>query len=292
MRLFKKILAPQVVNSVSQGSIQAATARQVVQLMNLTNTNSGNTGDAFLLSTADLQEMARVVSAFDPTGTLVGGNTSANTRRLMVNSVKTCITMKNMSNVPLTITLYDLQPRKDGGGIGATPYDGYNPGAAWTLGLQEQAVSIGTNQNNLYEQFPGATPYQSVRFCQTWIIKRKSKFMLHPGSNHKHYITIKPGYMFNVAGFTAQAWMRYMTTCVMAVVEGGVVHQTAGPTISPVTLSPGLLDYVSETQYKFTAMEKSRTAYTQYSDLNTLPSATQATIVEDTDTVGTYAQVV
>lgn len=298
MRAFKKILAPQVVNSVTQGSIQSATARQTVTLVNLTNTNSTSTGDGYLMSFADLSELARVTSAFDPNNTaaIVGGNSSFNTRRLMVNSVTTCVTMKNMSNVPLTITLYDVSPRKDGGGVGVTPYDGFSPTAAWRNGLIDQAVGqdLGLNQNALFETFPGATPYQSQRFCQTWIIRRKTKFMLHPGSNHKHYIKLKPAHMFNVAGFASQAWMRYITTALMAVVEGGVVHQTGGPlpASGPVTLSPGLLDYVTETQYKFTAMEKSRTAYVQYTDLNTLGSGTQATIVEDTDTVGNYAQVV
>lgn len=293
MRLFKKILAPQVINSVTSGSIQSITARQVVGLMNLTNTNSGQVGDAYLLSQNDLREMSLVTGAFDPT-TTIGGNGGSTTRRLWVQSVKTCITMKNMSNVPLTITLYDVQPRKDGGDNSGTasPYGGFNPVTSWSNGLADQAVTVnGPTQNGFAEQFPGATPYQSQRFCQMWQIKRKSKFMIHPGSNHKHYITLKPAYLMNAAGFSAQAWMRNLTTCVMVVVEGGVVHVTGTtPPALPITYSPGLLDYISETQYKFTAVEKSRTAFLQYSDLNTVTS-NQATIVEDTDTVATYAQV-
>ncbi|UBJ26226.1 putative capsid protein [Red panda feces-associated circular DNA virus 11] len=285
MKGFKKILAPQVLNSIAQTNVTTVVSRQKPQHLLAYYGSTGTT--VALCSNSDLTDCQKILGATEPTPATQGsaGNTTANTRKMMLTRLSAKYRLKNQTSVPITVTLYDCVARRD------MQAGGLEPVNVWNLGMTEEAVGItgaNANANTQLEQFPGATPFQSQLFCQTWKVARKSKFVLHPGSEHNHFITIKPGGLISNDYISRFLYLRGLSTVVMAVVEGGVIQDTTTP--FNISTSSAELDCICETRYSFTAMEKSRTAFTQYS---LLPSTvtTEGTILEDTDAVSTAARV-
>lgn len=274
MRGFKRILAPQILNSVCGGSISTVANRQTPAQL-LAYTGSGGFNSTYLMSLVDNGDMAQVLSALDPATTVSGSNLTGNTRRYMIDSIRAKYQLKNQTTIPITVTLYDCVARRD------NTSDSFSPTFAWTQGIADEAVNVGSNQVNAQgSQFPGAKPFQSQLFCQRWKVKRGTTFILHPGATHCHYITIKPSGLCNFEYTGKNAYIKGLTTCLMAVLKGGVAASSLNA--ADVGESIAEVQYVTETQYKFKAMEKSRTALTQF---NTLAGLADRTINEDTDTI-------
>lgn len=271
MRGFKRVLAPQVLNSVCGGFITTAANIQTPNLVNLYTGLSG--ASKYLMSLGDNADMCTVLQALDP-ATTVSGQSSTNTRRYFVDSVRSKIQLKNQTTVPITVTLYDVSARRDNG------TDSFDPLLVWSAGLGDQFVNVGTTANIQGNQFPGARPFQSQAFCQRWVVKASKTFILHPGATHCHFITIRPKGLLNAELTRLNSYVKGLTTALICVIKGGVAASTAATSLVGESLAR--LDYVTETQYKFRAMEKSRTAMTQF---NTLSGNADRTINEDQDTV-------
>lgn len=274
MRGFKRILAPQILNSVCGGSISTVANRQTAYQLNA-YTGSGAIGSTYLMSLTDNGDMAQVLNSLDPATTISGSNLTTNTRRYFVESIRAKYQLKNQTTIPITVTLYDCVARRD------NTSDTFSPTFTWTQGIADEAVNVGSNQVNAQaSQFPGAKPFQSQLFCQRWKVKRGTTFILHPGATHCHYVTIKPSGLCNFEYTGKNAYIKGLTTSVMAVLKGGVAASSLNA--ADVGESIAEINYVTETQYKFKAMEKSRTALTQF---NSLAGLADRTINEDTDTI-------
>lgn len=284
---YKKIAAPCFLNvatsqRVSSGLVLSG-VQQVVDLF----AYQGATAVQEVPTPGRLQliDMLNILSATDPTpATTIGGaNLTANTRKIMIKSMVTRYTMKNVTNIPIRIILYDCVSRRDG-----TLFTG--PTAAWNQGITNEFVAIpgGANQNTLTSRFPGSTPFQSQQFCQLYKVRRVTKFELHPGSVHVHIVSTKPGGLMSAEYINNETFYKGLSTSVMAVITGGVVDDFgAGGTSSLVSTSAFALDVVAETRSSFTSMERSRSNYVQYNFLSTVvPLAQQFNTLEDTDATG------
>lgn len=273
MKGFKKVLAPQILNSVCGGSISTVANRQTPYILNLyTGTTAAST---YLMSASDNNDMNQILSGLDPSATIVGPNSTALTRRYMVESIRCKVQLKNQTTIPITLTLYDCVARRDN----AT--DSFNPLVTWNGGILDEVIPVGvTNSNAQGSGFPGAKPFQSQTFCQRWNVKRATTFILHPGATHCHWISIRPAGLLNFEYTRLNSYLKGLTTALMVVVKGGVAASSTNA--ADIGESVGRVDYTSETQYRFKCLEKSRTALTQF---NTLAGLADRTINEDQDTI-------
>lgn len=281
---FKKILAPQIINSVTQGNVRVPVSRQTAILLNAYTGAAAAT--PYLCGSVDLADCQAVLGATEPSPATQTSpnNTTSFTRRMMMQAIRAKYTLKNATNTPIEITLYDVTSRRDQQSLTLSPI------TSWDNGLVDQSITIPgvTPQNPLNSSFPGAKPFQSQNFCQTWKVKRVSHFVLGAGSTHQHYVTIKPGGLINNEYCRQFAALKGLTTAVMAVVKGSVAQDTTTP--FNVSFAPCELDFVCETSYRFTAMEKSRTGFTQFSSLPATMT-TPSTVLEDSDIVQTVVTV-
>lgn len=285
----KRILAPQVLNSTNSGTMLTIANRQFVTLLRA-YVGSQNLSSPYLMAYQDNLDMQYSLSAseFVPTGTAATNNYL--TRKYMVKSIRAKYTMKNQTTTPIEVTLYDVVARRD-----STVDTNRGPDSLWSFGVSDEAVNlpgpgggpaIANPSNAQTSSFPGAKPWQSQYFNQYWKVKKTTKFVLHPGSNHIHYITVAPKYPMNYELMKDLAIVRGLTTTLMAVIKGGVAQDST--VTGAVGSSAAELAYTTEIQYQFFAMEKSRTAYTQY---NGFTGNASRTILEDTDAVTTVTQV-
>lgn len=283
-RGFKKILAPQILNSAVSGvQIAPINAQKAFTLTSYTGEN--NVLSSYLISTQDTGDMNAILGANDPTAaTTVAANNSYLTRRFMIKSVRAKYTLKNATNIPIEVVLYDVQPKRDMQNL-----TNNDPVTLWNFGMADQSVTLpggAVDANSAQSAFPGSTPFQSQYFCQFWTVKRKSRFILHAGSEHVHWVNLAPKYPFNAELTRNMPLMRGVTTAVMAVIKGGVAQDGTNTLLAGTSIAE--LAYTCETQYSFTAMERSRTLFTQY---NGLAGSASRTVLEDTDVITTTAAV-
>lgn len=234
-----------------------------------------------------LQDALAVLRATDPTpATTVGGtDPTAATRKMVVKWATTSYSIKNMTNVPLRVVLYDCVCRRDFGSFAGAS-------GSWSGGLTNEFVNLPGVANNNAQSFsmPGATPFQSQQFCQFFKVRRVTKFELHPGTVHCHRVTTRPGGMLSAEYINNFAAFKGLTTQVLAVITGGVVDDNAAVS-AVVTTSNYVVDVVAESRLEVTTMERSRTSYVQWNNLSTtLPIASQFSILEDMDTVSPVAE--
>lgn len=259
-------------------------------------TSLGSTN--YVLGANDFNEMERILQATEPL--TPSGQLSQllyRTRQMMLLGMSVEVEFKNQSVVPATLQLYDLQLRRD---LSAVSRDSVgqavpNPANVWYTGLQDEitspqvyvSTSTGTQQttaavtassgtvisaNGYYNQEPGCTPFQAKQFTQFYKVKRVTKVQVQPGCTHKHFIRLN----FKNGTFNNERllnWSAYkgITTQLLAVAQGGVVDAGAGATA--VAYSLPKFSYTSKTKYRFTAVEKDRSCYTQYDTLTQFAAA-------------------
>lgn len=276
MKKFKKILAPQYMDTAAFDALATTSGLQNVKSVNLTYI--GTAATPALFSKTDMGNCFQILNAQDPASPIVP-NTNSTTRRMMVKQVISTTRIKNMTNMPVKITLYDCTPRRDQNSttVGL-------PETTWANGVLDEALALANNTNAQLDQMPGATPFQSEQFCQAYRVLKVTKFELHPGSEHKHFISVKPKGLFNAELQNNWNYYRGLTRFLLVVVEGGIVD-TAGAT-NIVSTSDAKIDFVTTVRYSFTAMEKSKTGFTQYNGLPAIAFASQQLILEDTDAGG------
>lgn len=274
MRGFKRMLAPRHIIGSTQSRLNVVSVSQqrgfVVAVYR---------GIGALLGSTDFVDMFTNLQQDEATTPTPG----LTTRKLKVNFAKAKFTIKNMTNLPVEITWYDIFARRDQdiNAVVGDPFEAWNDGM-----LNEQALPSGAG--TLTQSFPGATPFMSARFCQYFNVKRVRKYMLHAGSNHVHEVEIRPGGMFNRELVSNQRYVRGITYIPLCVVKGGVIQDTTTP--FNTAYSTAEVDIICDTHYEFMAMEKSRTVYSGYS---TLPAAvtTQGVMLEETNAEGVVDQV-
>lgn len=283
MKGLKKILAPQNLTTVTSGGVVAVAGIQTATMLNAFQGSSG-TPNPYILTSDDVGNMMAVLAATEPSPAVQNSanNATGQTRRLQIEKITSRYALKNNTNVPISVWLYDVTFRRDSSvGTGAPRGD-----VVWNTGLTDEGTVIPgqtippTNQASL----PGSTPFQSQDFCQVFKVKKVTKFTLAAGTTHMHTINIRPGNPINFEYAKRYAAFKGLTTGCMIVIQGTPSHSAA---TGAQTLSQASIDYVTETRYMFTALERARTAYTAYSYI---ASPTDArTILEDTDLASAVA---
>lgn len=210
------------------------------------------------------------------------------TERFYLREINSTVTIKSESNSQITVWLYDVTFRRDWGTT-IDPVVQFKGGiysdetgdhvVAATATIQQKDPS-GTNDLTTVPMQTGLTPYQSEQFCQIFKVRRVTKLILHPGSEHVHRINLKYNKMVNrelVANYTA---FHGSTVCVLVGVQGPLTHSGTANTYEAGTYTAAI-DCMVTTHYRFSQMEKCRTVHSQYQ--NMVAMTTPHIILEDTD---------
>lgn len=232
---------------------------------------TGDTGIPYAMGFADLEAM--VTNLFADAANV---SIAPSTVKWKISSLRIESRIKNMTNVPVQIRLYDILVRRDDEGSIALP------SAVWNNGIIAQAnAGVGITPTNT---FPGAEPFESREFCQRFNVVKKTTFHLGAGSEHVHVIKGSPPWLNDRAISAQFSVMGKRSRFLLMVVEGGVTNETdVVPGAAGVNYSKLAVDVVTEYKAKFYALEKNRTVYTTYSNLQVLTD--EVTITEDADTV-------
>lgn len=272
MRNFKKILAPRHVLSTTQTRITAPISQQTAQTV-ASFTNAGGTQNA-ILSILDYGQMFTNLVADETIPT----SSVAVTQRMWMKRANARYQMKNQTTGPITVWWYDLIARRD---VESQASGIYDPVALWNLGIQDEVIGI-TPVNP--SSFPGTTPFKSEAFCQYWNVKKVNRWVLHPGSEHTHFVNVNVGRLVNAEYAERNIYNHGETYVPLVVVRGGIIQDTSTP--FNVTYGTAELDIICDTRYVFTALQKNRTVYQSFTSL---PSAVTVPgiVLEDTDAVAT-----
>lgn len=286
-RGFHKVFAVQRINSLSDTTIVGLRNQQSVAMLNQFSVNPGAFSPYIYMGGStntprDMLQSDLMLRLLDSaySGPLVVGQDLTLQRKWMSLGVRVKHRIKNQHNFPVKVTLYDVVARRDLTDEAQTPQLGdEEPITLWTRGIQAKNVNA---LNLLHASFPGSTPYQSEIFCKFWTIGKRTTFMLHPGSEHHHFVAVKPHYMFNVSDWRGLQAKRGLTTGVMCVLEGGIGTDTLLG--GEAQLSAGKLAVVSTYSHKFQAYERSRPTMQQFMGLTEGEQPIRA-VLEDSDIV-------
>lgn len=263
---FKKMLGPRYIRSVTFNRIETAGGTQTPVDVNLFT--NGLATVPYALGFSDQEAMAVNLFADE-----VNTSIAPNTLKWKIESVTIESRIKNMTNVPIQIRLYDIVVRRDDEGPISLPT------ADWQAGLTEEVnPGVGATPSNT---FPGAEPFESRKFCQRFKVLKKTTFHLGAGSEHVHKISGKPGWLNDRTITLQYTAMAKRTRFLMMVVEGGVTDNGVLPAAVAVNYSKHAVDVLTEYKVRFYAMEKARTIYSNFTNL--VAVANEQTITEDTD---------
>lgn len=275
---FKKLIAPQYLNTTTYGQVTSEVGRQAAMQLHGYVGSSGAITRGFL-SSSDINQLMTLSGLDEPTpaSTNLGSAFAAgsNTRRLVVEQVNAKYTFKNQTTLPIEIEIYDFVYRNDSTNI-------LNVVDLWNGGLDNETTNAAGSLGRLLV-FPGAKPFEAVQFTSEVRVGKRTHLFLHPGSNHVHRIRYTPKYPINKSQTNWKAQLSGLTFGVMLVQKGGIIKDGQA-----VSYGRSMLDYICEASYKYYSVSKNRTLYTAYTDLPQVVTKESA-IIEDTDTVGSNA---
>lgn len=249
----KRLLAPQYLESVATTRVTIGEGVQTPALVNMFFNGTGAT--PYMLSTMDFQEMQRVLGHQDA---MTGAET---TRRFVLDRATAAIHMKNMTDVLTYVTVYDLICRRD-----EKVADRVDPTYRWHEGLEAMMFSGDKGSNNPYpNSYVGATPFQSQSFVQFWLVKKSTKVVLTAGTEHTHYVTIRPRNIFT-RQFCETGNLHGLTYVCMVVAHGDLTNERVTTTgnAAKICYSSGALDVLTKTRYRLQEVEKNRSSYKRY----------------------------
>lgn len=198
-------------------------------------------------------------------------------RKYMVQSNVATHRIKNQTTTPVSVTIYDCTPRKDG--------DAFGPIDAWNVGVNDQSVTLPGADNALTMTQIGTTPFQSRRFTTRWKVLKVTKTMLGGGAEHHHHISQKPRYLFNAEEETSFAVSRGTTLITFIVFHGGVVGTSGSAAPVSTTTSDATLEIVSSVRTIARMFERSLTSYVQWNNLGQLEDSAQFAVNEESDVI-------
>lgn len=267
-RGLKKMLGTRYIRSSTGNRIQLLNGgSQTVTMLNLFTNGTATT--TYAMGFQDTEAMAQNLLADSPVIT-----PGLRTMRWKIAKLKIESRIKNMTNVPVQIRVYDILARRDDTGFSQ------DPRTAWITGLNEQNTTAGTN--SIF--FPGAEPYESTLFTQRYNVVKRTMFTLGAGSEHVHIIKGSPPWVNDRSITNQYTIMGKRSRFVMIVVEGGVTDNYASGSDAIVNYSRHAVDVVTEYKVKFYGMEKSRTIYQNFTSLADL-AGVENTVTEDADEV-------
>lgn len=192
---------------------------------------------------------------------------SLKTRKWVVEWIKISHTLKNQTNVPVQVWLYDIVPRRDE--TSTTGLVLSSPAGDWFDGMNNASTSVYVGPAH-----PAATPFMSGIFTRMWKVVRVHKFTLGGGADHVHHVTIRPNLMLSKEMIDEVTVKRNQTYFCMCVIEGNPVNSApvTGDTVTQnqIGFSEFGVNVITNYKSKCYAMEKSRTVMSAF---NTLPGA-------------------
>lgn len=251
--------------SATAGRITSAVSQQAPHTLVLV----GTTSTAFqrsIFGFDHLQAMATQLRVDEAPTTPVIGQLA---RRMFVESAELDLRIKNQTSGQVNLSVYDVVARRDRSIFVAADTD-------WQQGVTE-TVDPGSSLVNGW-QTPGSTPFQSAQFTQFWVVKKRTQFTLHAGSEHVHHVRYVVNRLVNTAMTSDIGLIKGLSMQVMVVMEGPIAETSVG---SNVGLAEAALNYVARCRTKFSAMEKGRTIFTNWQNLAVGTVVDQ--MVEDTD---------
>lgn len=156
---------------------------------------------------------------------------------------------KNSSNTMAEMDIYVMNPKED---LTSTA----NPGASWSLGLQDEQYVASTAPNITV---PYCSPFDSLAFSQNWNVKKIYHLEMLPGQNKRFQCNVKLGQVIPNNAISGQYdgnfYYRRYTTAIMLVARGTPVSSSTslGGGQTKVGLSPVTIDFTLNKSYSWKA---------------------------------------
>lgn len=195
------------------------------------------------------------------------------TNKFVVNYLKFDFALRNMSNMDITLTLYDcvlrsnVSPNVYGSGEASHSID---PITDWSQGLNMN--NQGTTGRVADINRPGQVPYSSTVFCKLYKIRKVTKKVLSSGEVHHHYVTVKPRQLFDSVvaqdGATVSSHGKYLpgiSGFTMMTCFGSIVNEAT--TKERISTSAPALDVVTTTRASFASYTRERRNHLQFNGL-------------------------
>jgi hypothetical protein len=173
------------------------------------------------------------------------------------------IKMKNMTDVPVNAVIYDLICRRD---QPSSAGNATSPVTRWQNGVEFQRAPAQQGINPKANEFVGATPFQSPDFVQHWRVKSTRKVTLTAGTEHAHYVNIRPRNVFT-SSLAPDSLLHGLTYCCMIVLYGDLTNEkvtTDFNLASKICTSRADLDVMTRVRYKLHEVEKNIVSYSKF----------------------------
>jgi len=162
---------------------------------------------------------------------------------ILCESFTAVLSMKNVSNANLTLTIYDIIAKRD-----ASVANSFAPDLAWNVGASLE----GTTNASLVV---GALPTDSDLFNQFYKIQKRTSVILAPGNLHRHETFSYPHQVVSSALTSyigSNGNIGGLTTYVMIVISGDIdSDQVTG---TQVSVGAAYLNYAIQADYRFRFM--------------------------------------
>lgn len=270
-RSVRRMLGDRTIRSITSDRIQLLQGGRQ-EFVDIHLFSNGGSNVPYAMGQSDVAEMWRNLQA-----DVAAGTPASITQKFAIDRIRIESRFKNMTNVPIEMRLYDIVSRRDDEGTISLPT------TQWSLGYANQDDP--TIPGITSASFPGAEPFESKLFTQTFKVLKKTTVHLQAGSEHKHIIFGRPPQIMDIELVNRFTVVGRRTRFLMCVIEGGVTNNAGqiDPVVIPgVNYSRFAVDVVTEYSAKFHGLEKSRTITTHYSNLPNL-NGVERTITEDTD---------
>ena len=276
---YKTLVAHKEVATVATTKVGGPTGKQTVTMLNLSYNGTGTSKE--LLGSMDHQMIQNQLGLASSVSTSTGGGVTDKYQKYAIWSVKAELIFKNVTTVPVDMILYHIVPR-------TTEWNGpvyeIEPVEAWRGGLDDLSLAqagvaySNKGQRTTDHELIGSTPFRSPKFTHFWNVKKVTKITVHPGSIHKHYVTIKPRNLFDPLYALRTVGL---ATRIMAVTKGPPVHDSSYP--DRIATSFGYLDCITNVKYKFSSLAKQIRQYVSFNGQGAITAP--ETVLEDVDSV-------
>lgn len=230
----------------------------------------------------------------DPTGWTNNEPKGIRASKFVVHRLTMRHEIKSCSQVPMHLTLYELQLRPGGPGAwktGDPANDWVSPMKLWTDGLTSKKFGTYHEDRSLNaaeaRDVPYQKPFDSPLFCRVFKVYKTTRLILAPGQTHIHTVTIRPRNMFPLypspdtgPGKTSETadHLHGVETMTMFVHHGSPVHEAG---TSKVATSSSAFDCVTKASVEFQAFDSAAKNYHIFNMIETLQN--ERTVLEDQD---------
>lgn len=187
---------------------------------------------------------------------LSGGVRDPRSIKIFVKSARNVIHMRNQTNAPIKVKLFDIKCKRD-----TTGSANLNPVTAWQKGTDDNTQTSFPGSNHL---LVGQMPGQSPEFRYFYKILKERVLELQPGAFHEHFFKINYNKMLDTTGLDnlsssadgLSKWSFYTL-----VVAYGSIGNDSSTGTGAVTYLPVNLDIAYNKVYKYAYLEKNLPVY-------------------------------